>query len=407
LLQRKRDFTVFLHFPNMGLTCLANHWAKSRFDIVRRSGRDFWSLELSHGTWGAVTAIEKAQMFVDRILKTRVPSLICAIGICLLLCAAAFALPGRKKEAVQYGTGLTVNVELPPDEVTRVVDEVVQNGIIRGSKEYSKDEYITGATAAKTTSVFPEWMEGGKVFYKQKLKAIDPLNFKSTNDVGTVAVRYVVQPQSNKSTVLRIDAIFMQDSRRSKHPSNGSVESAEYKNIQDRLDAIESAKKEALDEENRRQEQLARKQNLGWSDNASAPAAKTSGAPTQSAAVSSQPLSETSAATAQQKTSQPAPSDPVPPPQATEQPDQAVEAALQPGETLEQHVANLRRQVERTVKTPGAPLKAAPFHNASTVKVLKPGTEVLVLIDTPYWFGIETHDGDHGWIPREQLEQVQ
>jgi len=78
----------------------------------------------------------------------------------------------------------------------------------------------------------------------------------------------------------------------------------------------------------------------------------------------------------------------------------------QPYESLEQHVAELRREVERLVKKPGAPLKSAPFHTASTLKSLEPGVEVLILISTPYWFGIETHDGQHGWIRRDQLEQM-
>jgi hypothetical protein len=205
--------------------------------------------------------------------------------------------------------------------------------------------------------------------------------------------------------VVRIDAIFMEDSRRTKHPSNGSVEGAEYKDIQDRLDAIETAKKQAIEEENRRQEQLARKQNLGWSD--MAPPSSDLNTPLASktaVAVTSQPPIEASGASLAQH---PAESSSAAPFGTKESPDQTVEVAPQPGETLEQHVANLRRQVERIVKAPGAPLKSAPFHNASTVKVLKPGTEVLVLINTPYWYGIETHDGDHGWIPREQLDQVQ
>jgi hypothetical protein len=27
-----------------------------------------------------------------------------------------------------------------------------------------------------------------------------------------------------------------------------------------------------------------------------------------------------------------------------------------------------------------------------------------VVINTPYWLGVETHDGDHGWIRRDELE---
>jgi hypothetical protein len=76
-----------------------------------------------------------------------------------------------------------------------------------------------------------------------------------------------------------------------------------------------------------------------------------------------------------------------------------------PGQTLEDHVKELRKQVERLVKAPGAPLKTAPFHTASTLQSLTPGTEVLILISTPYWYGVETHDGQHGWIMRDEVEQ--
>ena len=75
------------------------------------------------------------------------------------------------------------------------------------------------------------------------------------------------------------------------------------------------------------------------------------------------------------------------------------------GQSLEEQVKDLRRQLERLVKDPGAPLKSAPFHTASTLQSLPTGTEVLILISTPYWYGVETHDGQHGWIMRDDLVQ--
>lgn len=60
--------------------------------------------------------------------------------------------------------------------------------------------------------------------------------------------------------------------------------------------------------------------------------------------------------------------------------------------------------MERLVKAPGAPLKSAPFHTASTLSPLTTGTEVLILISTPYWYGVETREGQHGWIYRDELE---
>jgi len=293
-------------------------------------------------------------------------------AIFLLLTVAAWPLFGREKDVLQYGAGLIVNIPLPEPEVAQVVEDVSQNTIIRGTKEYNKDEFISGAVGANATHVFPVWTDSGKVFYKVRKQALDPLNFKDAGDVGTLAVRYVVQPQGDKNTVLRIDALFVEDFRHAIHPSNGSVESAEYKDIQDRLQAVELVKKET-EEALREKAERAAKQKFEVSRDQ---------AGTRSPAV---------------KPDQPAP--------ATQSPE-VQESSYGEPQTLEQHVAELRRQVERLVKKPGAPLKSAPFHTASTMRSLEPGTEVLILITTPYWYGVETHSGEHGWLRRDELEQT-
>jgi hypothetical protein len=300
-----------------------------------------------------------------------------AAAALLLLTAAGLPAHGREKDVLQYGAGLIVNVPLPEPEVAQVVEDVAQNTLIRGTKEYNKDEYVAGAVAAASTPVFPAWTEGGKVFYKVRKQALDPRNFKNGGDVGTLAVRYVVQPQGDKNTVLRIDALFVEDFRHTVHPSNGSVESSEYKDVQDRLQAVELMKKENAEAEQARQERLAKKNfGMGTTDDTV--------------------LLSTPPATAQPSHASPSSATPQPPAAYEQQPD----------ESLEQHVAELRRQVERLIKKPGAPLKSAPFHTASTMKSLEPGVEVLILISTPYWYGVETHDGQHGWIRRDQLEPL-
>ena len=309
--------------------------------------------------------------------------------IFLLLMGTAIPSQGREKDVLQYGAGMIVNVPLPEAEVAQVVEDVAQNTIIRGTKEYNKDDYVAGAVAAASTPTFPAWTEGGKVFYKVRKQALDPRNFKDSGDVGTLAVRYVVQSQGDKHTVLRIDAVFVEDFRHSLHQSNGSVESAEYKDIHDRLDAVELMKKETAEAEEAKRERLA-KQNFGVGGDAVA-------------------LSTPSAAAKiiEQATDESTKLELVPKSSAIPQSSAAYSAAHdEAAESLEQRVAKLRRQVERLVKKPGAPLKSAPFHTASTLKSLDPGVEVLILISTPYWYGIETHDGQHGWIRRDQLEQL-
>jgi hypothetical protein len=273
----------------------------------------------------------------------------------------------REKDTTRYGAGLIVNVPFPESDVTQAVKEVIQNGIIRGSKEYERDQYITGAEVATSTRGFPAWQESGTVFYKVRTHALDPRNFKESGDVGTLAVRYVVQPQGDKNTVLRIDAIFVEDFRHTVHPSNGSVEGAEYKDIHDHLEALNALKQEAAAVRQRSpvNEKLLRNEE-------SAP----------SLPAQNRTNSESAAAPAKEEMAQPA--------GLTETP-------------LEQ-LKKLRRQVERVVKPPGAPLKASPFRSAKTLTSLPSGTEVLIVITTPYWLGVETHQGQHGWMSRDDLE---
>jgi len=275
----------------------------------------------------------------------------------LWLLSAVMPLQSRepKKRKEDYGQGLTTEISAPESEVLDAVETVVNNGIIQGSKEYDKDRYIEGASPATSSTLFPAWTGPGKVFFKVRTEALDPRGFYESNDVGTLAVRYVVQTKDAANTILRIDAVFVEDFRRIVHPSDGSVESAEFKDIQDHVDAAELQKKQAEEAGKHREQELAR--------------------------------------------------------QALERKSEQEEAsalalAQSSAQTLEQHVQNLRHQVERVIKAPGAELKAAPFRTAANLKTLDTGAEVVILVATPYWFGVETEDGQHGWINHAQLEPL-
>ena len=274
--------------------------------------------------------------------------------VAILLRFATLPLPvhARGKSTESYGMGLSVSVPASERDVLQAVGDVAADGIIQGSKEYNKDEYVGGADAVDSTPVFPKWTGPGQAFYKVRKNALDPRNFKDGGDSGTLAVRYVVQPGDDKSTILKIDAVFVDDFHRKPHLSNGSVEAAEYAAIQDHLAAMQLQKQHAAKEEQIRQQELAAK--------------------------------ELESKRKQQQLE--------------------LSVAQAPGESLEQHVRNLRRDAERLVKTPGGTLRSAPFHSATSLKSLPAGTEVVILISTPYWFGVETEDGQHGWLHRSELE---
>jgi hypothetical protein len=262
----------------------------------------------------------------------------------------------HKTKKEDFGHGYSTEVTAPENDVLQAVQAVVNDGMIEGSKEYIKDKFIDKADSADSSPLFPAWDGPGKIFYKVREKVLAPTNFKESNDEGTVAVRYVVQSKDASRTILRIDAIFVENFRRVAHPSNGSVESAEYRNIQDRVDVIELDKKETADAERHREEELAKR--------------------------SLEQKNELDEAA-------------------------ALAAAEGSSDKLEQHVQNLRHQLERLIKAPGGELKAAPFHTATTLKALPAGSDVVILVVTSYWYGVETEDGQHGWIHRSQLEPLQ
>jgi hypothetical protein len=294
------------------------------------------------------------------------------VGAILLLFIIPCALASNNNDKPQYGTGLIASVDLPESEVVPVVAEIAQNGIIRGTKEYNKDEYITGAMAETTTKVFPAWTDSGKVFYKVRKQAIDPRNFKDSSDMGTLAVRYVVQPTGEKTTALRIDALFVEDYRHTVHASNGSVENSEYRDILEHLEGLGLLKEET--EKAGEAGQLADTTTAlsnNTSDTHSVFAPSTVGFIKPHVGPSSPAVPERS-----------------------------------PSQTLEEYVQDLRRLAERRVKASGAPLKSAPFHMANTLKSLPAGTEVLIVISSSYWYGVETHDGQHGWMSRDGLEPL-
>jgi hypothetical protein len=277
----------------------------------------------------------------------------------LFLLWAVPALHGRehkrKMTTEDYSLGFSTEIPYPESEVSQAVEAIVNNGIIQGSKEYNKDKYIENATAATSSSLFPEWKEPGKVYYKVRTAVLAPLNFKESKDEGTLAVRYVVQSKDASKSLLRVDAVFVEDFHRIAHPSDGSVENAECQEIENQIDAVETEKKQHEEREKQSQDKLAAQ------------------------ALERKHLADEASALAAAQTS---------------------------AQTLDQHLEYLRHQAERVVKAPGGELKTAPFHSASKVKSLEAGAEVVILIVTPYWYGVETTDGQHGWINRGQLEPL-
>ena len=271
---------------------------------------------------------------------------------CLTSCSL-FAGGGNKDQFAS--PGFVKEFEATQADALQALNEVLEDQIIHGTLIFDKQPILTGATVAESTPLFEPWQGPGQVFYKIRKDAIAPRHFLDSADQGTIAVRYVLSSASPGRFRLRIDAIYVESTRRKLHPSDLTVESSEYKVFQDHLQAIQFAAQEAADAKRRLESaELVRQ------------------------TVIRQREDETTRLAAAQSSVQ----------------------------DLEQRISALRHEVERRVKAPGADLKAAPFRAAANVKTLAADTEVVVVIVTPHWYGVETPDGQRGWMPADQLETL-
>jgi hypothetical protein len=214
---------------------------------------------------------------------------------------------------------------------------------------------LTGAEATESSTLFQPWNGPGEVYYKIREKAIAPRHFLDTGDIGTIGVRYVIIPVSDLRTRVKVDAVYIETAHKTMHPSDGNVEKNEMQEIKDALDSLQEAAAEAADARRR--------------------------------AISTELVHQSYA-------------------RQREEENTRLSNAQTSEKQMQEEITSLRHELERRVKAPGADLKGAPFHSAATLKPLSAYTEVVILIITPHWLGVETPEGQRGWLRSEQLEPL-
>jgi hypothetical protein len=288
-------------------------------------------------------------------------------GAALSVCTCAFLfteLPPRLSSAkpipqaqdkIRGPASFNFDFDAAESDVVEVVQSVAEDSVVRGTYVYENDKILTGATPAETSTYFGRWTGPGHVFYKVFKGAIAPRHFNTSGDIGTITVRYVVEPRGDSRTHLQIDAVFVENGRYKGDTSDGTVESSEFKEIQDRLRQVQITDQETAalirkrqDEDNRRAASLRQSQE----------------------------------ATAR------------------------LETAETDLKSLDLRLRELQHDVEVRVKSDSTELKSAPFHAATKLQDLSAGAQVVVLIVTPAWYGVETLDGRRGWLKRDQVEAL-
>ena len=282
----------------------------------------------------------------------------------LILIAGAVRLQADSRNR---SSGNVFDLNAPESVVAGVVRDVASDSIVSGTYVYEKEQMLTGARPEHSSSAFAPLPGEGTVFYKVLGHALAPHHFNNSADVGTITVRYVVIPKGPDRTQVSIDAVFVEDGRRKAHASDGSVERAEFDRIQELVEKYRTDQQEAAKAQKEQQAEMARLR------------------------------------------------------QAREHPDGAAKTLLLPErqepaalpasandsvQSLKVRLHTLQRDLELQVKTGGVELKSAPFHASANLKSLSAGTQVVILILTPEWYGVETIDGQRGWLRRETVEQL-
>lgn len=265
-----------------------------------------------------------------------------------------FPSPGVSRDSIT-SPGLVREFPASLVEVRQSVLAVVGDKIVHGTLVFDKEPILTGAEAVDSTPLFDPWEGPGEVFFKIRKNAIAPRHFLESGDQGTIAVRYILIPVDANRTRVKIDAVYQESGHRVVHASDGTVEKSEMKEIKDQLEALEEAAAQAADARRR----------------------------------------ETSSELVRQSLIR-----------QREDETTRFQNAESSQKNLEQQVGALRHELERRVKAPGADLKAAPFQAAASLKSLSAFTDVVILIVTPHWLGVETPEGQRGWLPQERLEQL-
>ncbi len=289
--------------------------------------------------------------WLNPLSRTFLPA---ALALISSLAILLLPMAGAPREALST-PGIIREFPVSLNEIRQAVLAVVGDKIVHGTLVFDKEPILTGADAVDSTPLFEPWQGPGEVYFKIRKNAIAPRHFLESGDQGTIAVRYVIIPVDATRTRVKIDALYQESGHRVVHASDGTVEKSEMKEIKDQLEALQEAAAQAADARRR----------------------------------------ETSAELVRQSLVR-----------QREDETSRFNNAQSAQKELEQRVNALHHELERRVKAPGADLKAAPFQSAASLKTLSAFTDVVILIVTPRWLGVETPEGQRGWLPQERLEQL-
>jgi hypothetical protein len=279
--------------------------------------------------------------------------------------SAASASAGSRDDSA--AASFSIDLDGRYEDVMDAVHQVATDGVIEGTFEYRGDENLPGAELAQNCSLFDPWGGPGKLVCKIRKHALSPSHFINTNDVGTVAVRYIVQSVTTNTTRLFIDAIFLESSHHHPHASDGYVETSEFAEVAKRLKDITEAR-----------------------------AAQESGGTNAALESSSRPAPLPSGAAVASDTSDLQ--------KVLAEQEAKLHADSQRLNDLQHKLAELQVGRKIRVSAERTELRTNPYSHSSIVTAVQRGQTLLVLAESEHWYQVRSDDGHEGWIKHAQVE---
>ena len=289
------------------------------------------------------------------------------LGSVCALVAACLVGPLQARTHETGAASFSIDLDQPYADVATAVEDVARSSTIKGTFEYKSDGELPGAQLEDASRLFPAWTGHGKVFFKVRRKALSPAHFLNSNDVGTVAVRYIVQEQGPNSTRLFIDAVFVENAGHHGHPSDGYVETCEFAEIGKRLKQVDEF------------------HTLQASGQQFSPARESSSRTDQAAPSSDDPRTRDLQRVIAEQQAQ-------------------LDAETANAGALEAQLRRMRTAEFVRLSAERVEMKVQPYAHSRVIAALKKGQEVIILARSSYWYRVRSEDGQEGWISQRDVE---
>ena len=288
---------------------------------------------------------------VIKLQGRKITMLLASAGV-LILAGMFCLIPLHADKHQHFGEELSVELEVPYEQLVKIIQEVSEDSIIRGTSQYKGTTELDSAISAKAASGFETWKGQGIVLFKIRPNALAPEHFYQSNDQGTVAVRYIVEPAGANLSHVRIQAIFSPDDGHRLHPSDGAVENAEFAEISRKLQEQEEQGRKQGEEEIAKQRQVKEDELRVQLDR-----------------------------------------------------DRAkLNATIAKQQQLEKELQGLLKDRPARIRTASADLKAAPYNESSTLRLLSRDDNVTVVQQTQNWYRVQTAAREQGWVYRLMVD---